>query len=34
MLAAAAGDQQKMEQLCDEEVAATLRDIRNPTKPD
>jgi hypothetical protein len=32
MAAAAAGDQQKMEQLCDEEVAATLRDIRNPTK--
>ena len=26
--AAAAGDQQRMEQLCDEEIAATLRDIR------
>jgi hypothetical protein len=34
MLAAAAGDEQRMEQLCDEEVAATLRDIRNPTKAD
>lgn len=30
--AATTGDQQKMEQLCDEEVAATLRDIRGQTK--
>ena len=29
MSAAAAGDQQRMDQLCDEEVAATLRDIRS-----
>jgi hypothetical protein len=32
MSAAADGDQQKMEQLCDQEVAATLRDIRDQTK--
>jgi hypothetical protein len=32
MSAAAVGDQQKMEQLCDEEVAATLRDIRGQAK--
>jgi hypothetical protein len=32
MVAAAAGDQQGMEQLCDEEIAATLRDIRGQTK--
>jgi hypothetical protein len=32
MAAAAAGDQQRMEQLCDEEVAATLRDIRGQPK--
>jgi hypothetical protein len=32
MSAAADGDQQRMEQLCDEEVAATLRDIRDQTK--
>jgi hypothetical protein len=32
MSAAADGDQQRMEQLCDEEAAATLRDIRDQTK--
>jgi hypothetical protein len=32
MSAAAANDEQRMEQLCDEEVAATLRDIRGQTK--
>jgi len=32
MSAAADGDQQRMEQLCDEEVAATLRDTRHQTK--
>jgi|SRR5579862_1383010 len=32
MSAAAADDKQRMEQLCDEEIAATLRDIRGQTK--
>jgi hypothetical protein len=32
MAAADAGDEQRMEQLCDEEVAATLSDIRKATK--
>ena len=34
MSAAAAGDEQRMEQLCDEEITAALRDIRDPTKAD